>query len=74
MFTRFKAWLVSDAGRRVGRTLVQVLGAVLVAFLLDWGIDGIVVVRDYVFGQGGIIVAATLAIAGLMNLRTPPEA
>ena len=58
---------------RVGRTLVQVFGGVVVAFLLDWGADGVVIVRDYVFGNGGIIIAATSFIAVLMNLpaRTP---
>ena len=66
-------WLKSIDWRRIVRTLVQVFGGVVVAFLLDWGADGVVIVRDYVFGNGGIIIAATSFIAVLMNLpaRTP---
>lgn len=54
--------------RRIGRTLVQVFGGVVIAFLLDWGADGVVVPIDYVFGPGGIVVVATTALALAMNL------
>lgn len=53
---------------RVGRTLVQVFGGVVVAFLFDLGMDGQVVIRDYVFGQSGVIVVATTALALWMNV------
>lgn len=64
-------WLKRLDWRRIGRTLVQVFGGVLIAFLLDYGADGQVVIRDYVFGQGGVIIAATTALAALMNLQRP---
>ena len=64
-------WLKAIDWRRVARTLIQVFGGVAVAFLLDWGADGVVVVRDYIFGNGGIIIAATSFIAVAMNL--PPR-
>ena len=54
--------------KRVARTLVQVFGGVVIAFLLDYGADGTVLVRDYVFGPGGIIVIGTTALAVAMNL------
>lgn len=59
---------------RIARTLVQVFGGVVIAFLLDYGMDGVVVIRDYVFGQGGLIVVGTTALALAMNLPSRPEA
>lgn len=53
---------------RVGRTLVQVFGGVVIAFLFDLGLDGEVVIRDYIFGQSGVIVVATTALALAMNV------
>lgn len=67
-----KDWLASDSAERVARTLVQVFGGVLIAALFDWGADGQIVIRDYVFGQGGAIIAATTFLAALMNRRVPP--
>ena len=66
-------WLKRIDWMRVLRTFVQVFGAVIIAFLLDWGADGTVVVRDYIFGQGGVIIAATTALALVMNLPARPE-
>ena len=54
--------------RRIARTVVQVFGGVVIAFLLDYGADAEVVVRDYVFGPGGVIVIGTTALALAMNL------
>jgi hypothetical protein len=56
--------------KRVARTLVQVFGGVVSAFLLYYGAEGAVAVRDYVFGPGGIIVVGTTALALAMNLPT----
>lgn len=56
---------------RVGKTFVQVFGPVFILFLYDFGADGVVVVRDYIFGESGIIVVGTTALAILMNL--PPK-
>ena len=67
-----KAWLASDSAKRVGRTLVQVFGGVAIAALLDWGEDGQIVIRNYVFGPGGVIIAATGFLAALMNRSVPP--
>lgn len=69
MFDAIKAWFASDSASRVGRTLAQVLGAVAVAALLDYGSDGVIVIRDYIFGPSGVIVLVTTTIATLMNLR-----
>jgi hypothetical protein len=59
---------------RIKRTFVQVFGgtlaAIAIAFLLDYGADGQVVVRDYIFGQGGLIVLCTTALAAWMNRPT----
>lgn len=66
-------WLKAIDWKRVVRTLVQVFGGVAIAFLLDWGADGVVVVRDYIFGQGGVIIAGTSFLAVLMNLPSNPQ-
>lgn len=64
-----KAWFNSDSAKRVGRTLIQVFGPVLVLFLLDYGNDGVVVARDYIFGDSGFIVVGTTALALWMNRK-----
>ena len=69
MFAGLRYWLASDSAARVGRTLVQVFGPVLILFLTDWGMDGQVAWRDYVFGQAGIIVTGTTALALWMNRK-----
>jgi len=61
-------WLKRIDWQRVGRTLVQVFGGVVIAFLFDLGLDGEVVIRDYIFGQSGVIVVATTALALWMNV------
>lgn len=61
-----KDWFIC---KRVGRTLTQVFGGVAVALLLDWGKDGAVVLRDYVFGDQGVIVIGTMALALWMNRK-----
>jgi hypothetical protein len=71
MFARIGTWLKGIEWSRVCRTFVQVFGPVLVLFLYDFGADGQVVVRDYIFGNEGIIVVGTSALAILMNL--PPR-
>ena len=65
-----KAWLASDSADRVWRTAMQVFGPVLVLFLLDYGMDGSVVIRDYIFGDSGFIVVGTTAFALWMNRKT----
>ena len=68
MFHTLSAWLKKIDWYRVKRTAIQVFGPTLIVFLLDWGVDGAVVLRDYVFGNEGIIVIGTLALATAMNL------
>ena len=69
-----KNWFLAIDWYRVKRTFVQVFGGTLaalgIAFLLDWGADGVVVVRDYIFGPGGAIVLCTTALAAWMNRPT----
>jgi len=65
-----RKWLASDSAKRVMRTAIEVFGPVAVLFLLDFGHDGVVVVRDYIFGDSGFIVAGTIAFALAMNIRT----
>jgi hypothetical protein len=60
-------WLKSVDWIRVGRTALQVFGPVLILFLYDFGKDGVVNVRDYVFGDNGFIVIGTTALAVWMN-------
>ena len=69
MFDAIRVWLLSDSAKRVGRTLLQVFGGVVIAFLLDFGHDGIVSVREYIFGDSGVIVVGTTALALWMNRR-----
>ena len=45
----------------------------LIVFLTDWGLDGVVNVRSYVFGNEGVIVVGALALATLMNLPKKPS-
>ena len=68
MFDKLKAWVARIDWYRVRRTAIQVFGPTLVVFLLDFGLDGVVNVRSYVFGNEGIIVIGTLAFATLMNI------
>jgi len=65
---RIITWLKTDP---IGRTIVQVIGAFLVAVALDYGLDGHVDITAYVFGDGGLIVAVTVALAAAMNIRRP---
>ena len=61
--------------QRVTRTVIQVFGGVFIAFMFDFGADGEVVIRDYIFGQSGLIVVGTAALAMWMNLPVSrPEA
>jgi hypothetical protein len=71
---RLVDWLLGFDWRRVKRTLAQVFGGVVIAFLLDWGTDGAVNVHSYVFGNSGLIIAGTTALAMWMNRPTtaPP--
>lgn len=68
MFDTFVVWLKKIDWYRVKRTAIQVFGPVLVAFALDFGLDGHAVVRDYVFGNEGLIVIGTIALATAMNI------
>lgn len=68
MFDTFVVWLKKIDWYRVKRTAIQVCGPVLVALALDFGLDGHAVVRDYVFGNEGLIVVGTIALATAMNI------
>jgi hypothetical protein len=63
-----KAYLARIDWRRVGRTVVQVFGPIAILFLRDWGADGVVNIRTYIFGDSGFILAGTTALAVWMNL------
>lgn len=67
--TRIRNWFASDSAKRVGRTFLQVFGPVLILFLLDFGADGVVAWRHYVFGDSGVIVVGTTALALWMNRK-----
>ena len=71
---RFKAWFASlplHWQKRL-RTLTQVCFGVLAAAAVDYGMDGAIAWRDFVFGDGGIIILATYALATGMN-RAPRD-
>jgi hypothetical protein len=69
MIDAIKAWFKSDSAKRVGRTLIEVFGPVVVLLLLDYGHDGVVVIRDYIFGDTGFIVVGTMALAVALNIK-----
>lgn len=71
MGARIVTWLKAIEWGRIGRTFVQVFGPTVILFLLDFGADGVVVVRDYIFGDKGFIVVGTSFLALLMNLPKP---
>ena len=73
MFAKIKAWIARIDWYRVKRTTIQVFGPTLIVFLTDWGLDGVVNVRSYVFGNEGVIIVGTLALATLMNLPKKPS-
>ena len=54
---------------RVKRTFIQVFGPVVIAGLYDFGMDGAIDLRSYVFGEAGFIVAGATALAVWMNRR-----
>lgn len=64
-----KTWLRSEQVRRALRTAAQVLVPVAILALRDYGQDGVIVWRDYIFGDGGFIVAAATGIALYMNRK-----
>jgi hypothetical protein len=66
-------WLDSPQATRVWRTLVQVFGGVFIAAVVDFGMDGAIAWRDYVFGQSGVIVIGAGALAVWMNRTVPPQ-
>lgn len=68
MFANIKDWISRIDWYRVKRTFLQVFGPTLIVFMLDFGLDGVVDARSYIFGNEGIIVIGALALATAMNL------
>ena len=68
LFAKIGAWIARIDWYRVKRTFIQVFGPTLIAFVIDFGFDGVVDVRSYIFGNEGAIIIGALALATLMNI------